>query len=133
MTEIYGTLGPACADRMILQKMFELGMTGMRLNLSHMSLTEADRMIRFMRSSGGEHAKLLIDLQGPEVRIGILPEAVLLENNSVIVLGQDIPVSPDILNEILEGDEILLDDGKILLKALEKTSEGIRARVLRGG
>ena len=133
MTEIYGTLGPACADRAILQQMFEYGMTGMRLNLSHMSLVQAGRMIRLMRSSGGEHAKLLIDLQGPEVRIGILAETVLLQNHSNVLLGQDIPVSRDILNEIREGDEVLLDDGKILLKALEKRSEGIFAEVLRGG
>lgn len=133
MIEIYGTLGPACADRTILQKMFELGMTGMRLNLSHMSLVQADRMIRLMRSSGGEHAKLLIDLQGPEVRIGILPEAVLLVDHDTVLLGQDIPVSPVILNEIRENDEILLDDGKILLKAKEKCPECILAEVIRGG
>ncbi len=133
MTDIYGTLGPACADRTILQKMFELGMTGMRLNLSHMSLTEADRMIHFMRSSGGENAKLLIDLQGPEVRIGILHETVMLKDGDTVLLGRDIPVSSDIMNEIREGDEILLDDGKILLKAIKKSPDGISAEVLRGG
>ena len=133
MTEIYGTLGPACAEHTILQKMFELGMTGMRLNLSHMSLLQADRMIRLMRSSGGEHAKLLIDLQGPEVRIGALSEPLELQNDDAVLLGHDIPVSSIILNELQEGDEILLDDGKILLKALEKRSAGILAIVLRGG
>ena len=38
--EIYGTLGPSCADPGILRQMFETGITGMRLNLSHGTLSQ---------------------------------------------------------------------------------------------
>ena len=45
MTEIFGTLGPACGDVETLVRMFENGMTGMRLNLSHTSLKESAEVI----------------------------------------------------------------------------------------
>ena len=47
MTEIYGTLGPACGDRATLESMLRAGMTGMRLNLSHCDLP--DSACRFRR------------------------------------------------------------------------------------
>ena len=45
MLEIYGTLGPACANADTLEQMLEAGMTGIRLNLSHVSLAEAEPMV----------------------------------------------------------------------------------------
>ena len=54
MIDIYGTLGPACADRKILREMLSLGMTGMRLNLSHMTLPEAAPMIRLLKDAAGD-------------------------------------------------------------------------------
>lgn len=60
MVKIYGTLGPACQDEKILTEMFALGMTGMRLNLSHVTLAESGELIGKMKwaaeSCGGEAA-----------------------------------------------------------------------------
>ncbi len=133
MTEIYGTLGPACADREILKQMFDYGMTGMRLNLSHISLVQADHMLSLMRQAGGDGAKLLIDLQGPEVRIGAMSEPVFLQEGKTVILGKDIPVSRDILKQISDDDEILLDDGKIMLMAVSCDNETVSAQVMRAG
>ena len=75
--EYYGTIGPACADSDTLQNMVEAGMTGIRMNLSHGSLAEhADWLERIHRAGIPE---LLIDLQGPELRIGRLTEPVFLK------------------------------------------------------
>ena len=49
MVKIYGTLGPACQDEKILTEMFALGMTGMRLNLSHVTLAESGELIGKMK------------------------------------------------------------------------------------
>ena len=43
--KIYGTLGPACEKTEILEEMFSLGMTGARLNLSHIALPQAAGVI----------------------------------------------------------------------------------------
>ena len=130
-TEIYGTLGPACAKTEILSDMLKLGMTGIRLNLSHMSLTEAGPMLDALRSAvsaSGRDCKLLIDMQGPELRIGALPAPLTLTEGTQIDLAA-LRLSPKIKEAITPGQEILLDDGKLLLTAEE---EG-KARVKRGG
>ena len=90
--EIYGTLGPACANAEVLKAMFEEGMTGMRLNLSHGSLEDSREMIEAFHKgaqAAGAAADLLIDMQGPELRIGILPEEVKLTEGEYIVLRED--------------------------------------------
>ena len=71
-TDIYGTLGPACADVETLAKMFDAGMTGIRLNLSHVTLRKASHQVEALHSAAarcGVKAKLLIDMQGPELRL----------------------------------------------------------------
>lgn len=129
MTDIYGTLGPACASADTLEAMLRLGMTGVRLNLSHMTLPEAAPMVEALHEAGrrcGASPKLLIDMQGPELRIHALPEPIELR------AGETVPLDfiPEAIREkIAAGQELLLDDGRLLLRALD----GERAEVLRGG
>lgn len=87
MVKIYGTLGPACQDEKILTKMFALGMTGMRLNLSHVTLAESGELIGKMKRAAevcGVKPQLLIDLQGPELRTGAVAEPILLKNEEIV-------------------------------------------------
>ena len=89
-TEIYGTLGPSCAEAEILGEMLSLGMTGVRLNLSHMSLLEAEPMLTALRNAvkiSKRPCKLLIDMQGPELRIGRLPVPLELSEGTKISLA----------------------------------------------
>ncbi|MBQ6315155.1 MAG: pyruvate kinase [Mogibacterium sp.] len=130
--KIYGTLGPACSDPEVLKKMFSAGMDGIRLNLSHATLEESGDMVRnyhLAAEACGIRAELLIDLQGPELRIGRLIEPVHLSEGSLISLDA-IPFPDNVLGGIQnrDGQEILLDDGKILLQ-----TEGDMIRVIRGG
>ncbi len=90
MTEIFGTLGPACAQVNILEKMFLEGMTGMRLNLSHTGLKESEPLIgSFWKAAqrAGVNPQLLIDLQGPEIRIGALPAPLTLNESEEIIFS----------------------------------------------
>ena len=131
MTEIYGTLGPACANEEILEQMIGAGMTGVRLNLSHLSLPQAEGELAALREAerrSGKRVKLLIDMQGPELRIGTLSEPMALPEGGTISLER-IPL-PEVLRKRLRpGQELLLDDGKLLLRTEEKG----KARILRGG
>ncbi len=132
--KLYGTLGPGCADMEILRRMLRAGMSGMRLNLSHGTLLEAADIVRLFHAAAeaeGVQADLLLDLQGPELRIGALDIPVELCEGECVVLGKDFSV-PDVLwGNLHEGDELLLDDGAFLLRVEEETS--LRCRVLRGG
>lgn len=129
--ELYGTLGPACARENILEGMFRAGMTGMRVNLSHMTLDQARPWIEIMHRAAarcGLEPDLLADLQGPEVRVGKLSAPLALKTGETVAL--DALLLPLPLREMLApGQEILLDDGKLLLETLDRD----RAKVLRGG
>ena len=136
---IYGTLGPACSDPETLRGMFREGMDGLRLNLSHTTLDEAAGLLETCREAARECGvvpELLIDLQGPELRIGRLKAPVRLGEGELI--GMDsLPFPPETrraLEERPSGQEVLLDDGKLLLKTESPgPGRGISLRVIRGG
>ena len=137
--KIYGTIGPACRDKEILKRMFQEGMDGVRLNLSHTSLEEASSLIESFHSAAREcglNAELLIDMQGPELRIGDMNAPFSLITGDLIGI-EDIPFPEDVKAVLRDGDpgqEILLDDGKILLRTeFLPDPHDIRLRVVRGG
>lgn len=136
MVEIYGTLGPACRAQETLTAMFRAGMTGLRLNLSHTGLAAAEEVLAQVREAAercGVRPRLLIDMQGPELRVGILPASLPLEAGAQVLLGEDIPLPPEVPPLLTPGQEVLLDDGKLLLRVLEPREGGALAAVERGG
>ena len=132
-TEIYGTFGPACADCTTLEAMFRAGMTGMRLNLSHVDLQDAAEQIAAFRSAAdavGVSPQLVVDTQGPELRIGDLKAPLELTAGDVVSFGPEgVPVPEEVRSALERGMEVLLDDGKISLRIRE---DG-RGEVVRGG
>lgn len=137
MISIYGTFGPACGELDTLTAMFRTGMTGMRLNLSHTSLLDsADKIEAFhtAAAAAGVTPELLIDMQGPELRIGELPAPMTLADGDPVVLGEGgIPVPEVTLPVMCVGDEVVLDDGKIGLRVLKNRGSSVLCRVERGG
>ena len=134
MLQIYGTLGPACSDTRTLARLFEAGMTGVRLNLSHVGLPGAAEQIERLHAAArqcGVTPQLLIDMQ--ELRVGVLPAPLALEDGAEVRLGEDIPLPAAVLPHLLPGQEVLLDDGKLLLRVLEPLPGGALALVERGG
>lgn len=148
MTEIFGTLGPACAQADILEKMFLEGMTGMRLNMSHSGLKESEPLVSGFQQAAqhiGIKPELLIDMQGPEIRIGDLPFSLQLKKaeKAALVLQTEtqagkqtdmpvIPVAGYVLDVLETGDHILLDDGRLEL-AVTSVRPAAMAHVVRGG
>ena len=127
---IYGTIGPACRDRAILRDMFREGMNGVRLNLSHSTLDKAAGLIEACRMAAcecGIQPELMIDMQGPELRTGRLEDPVRLDTEDLVSM-ENLPFPEAVkkmLSERPSGQEVLLDDGKILLKteALRRNRE----------
>ena len=119
--QIYGTIGPACADVKTLEAMFRAGMTGIRLNLSHVTLAQAADQVDALHKAAqrcGKQAELLIDMQGPELRVGVLAEPMTLNEGEVLELGgKGIPLPDIAIPALLPGQEVLLDDGKLLLRS----------------
>lgn len=135
--DFYGTLGPNCATADQLEEMFRVGMTGVRLNLSHVTLDGAADQIAELHEAArrcGMEAKLLIDMQGPELRVGVMEEPVELQEGTEAILGEGgIPVPQMILPYLIAGQTVLLDDGKLLLEITENCGDCAKAQVKRGG
>ncbi len=149
-TEIFGTFGPACGSEDVIEKMIETGMTGMRLNLSHTTLEKSKDYIKNYQKAAaisGVKPQVLIDMKGPELRVGNMQIPWTLETLTNLSLCSQkvyeskadvsdiIPIPQEVLDVLEIGDEILLDDGKILLEVNErsKVSTIVTANVLRGG
>ncbi len=131
MMDIYGTLGPRCADAETLERMLRLGMTGVRLNLSHVTLPESAAMVEALHTAAlraGVKAKLLIDMQGPEIRVGKLAEPLRLETGARCAV-ESLRLPEAVRAALAPGQELLLDDGKLLLRCEDADT----AEVLRGG
>ena len=137
--EFYATLGDACAQRETIRKLFQAGMTGARINLSHTSLKQCAPLLEqadwpAARQAGREHAHLILDLQGPELRVGELSGPILLREGEEVLLGEGgIPVPQAILHSAQRGRQITIDDGALLLEVKRSSPRVILCRVLRGG
>ena len=129
--DFYGTIGPACAELSMLQQMVRAGMTGLRMNLSHGSLAEHADWLELVRKAGIR--TLLIDLQGPELRIGRLAAPLTLSEGQQVFLGTGgIPCPACLLDATTPGQKLLLDDGKLLLR-VNAVDTALHCTVLRGG
>src|SRR6266436_6428228 len=144
--KILATLGPASSDSAMIRRLFEAGADIFRINMSH---TPHDKMrelvatIRNVESSYGRPIGILVDLQGPKLRLGSFTEgAVQLQNGQNFVLDSDktpgdatrvqLP-HPEILAALKPGHALLLDDGKVRLIAEETSPDHAVTRVVIGG
>lgn len=146
-TKMICTLGPACESLETIKDMIRGGMTVGRLNMAHGEPEEHIRRIRLVRQAAkdlGTFVPIMMDIKGPEVRIGRLKEA-----SCQLIAGEEIVLTTEILNGdchrvsvnypelpqvIQEHDRILIDDGLIELKviAVEGSTE-IRCLIVSGG
>lgn len=133
--EIYGTLGPSCANEAIIKKMFSLGMTGMRLNLSHCNLWDRkDWLDAFHNATKNLSitADLLIDMKGPELRLPPDDEVIYLPDDSCITFS-GLYWPKEIMTNIEVNDILLIDDGKLEFIITKIDGLFIWCNVIRGG
>ena len=144
--KILATLGPASSDSAMIRRLFEAGADVFRINMSHTphdKMRELVKTIRNVESSYGRPIGILVDLQGPKLRLGSFAEgAVQLHNGESFVLDSDkapgdntrvqLP-HPEILAALRPGHALLLDDGKVRLIAEETSPERAVTRVVIGG
>jgi pyruvate kinase len=145
-TKIVCTIGPASRDAEKLDALIQAGMDVARLNFSHGDQDlhkENIARIRKAAEKAGKPVAILVDLQGPKLRVGKLPdEGVELVQGEEIVLttrsnanqNGEIPIQYKELPRVVVPDErILLDDGMLEITVLSATDTDIRAKVVSGG
>ncbi len=145
-TKIVATLGPASRDPAILARMIAAGLDIVRVNFSHGSSVEHRQLVATVRSlalKAGRAVGVLVDLQGPKIRIGMFREGkVTLVAGTKFVLdagcdiGDESSVGLDYKNlpkDVRPGDTLLLDDGRIVLGVSSIRGARINCVVEQGG
>lgn len=135
--DFYATLGASCADRATLADLFAAGMTAARLNLSHTTLDACAPLLeRFFAAAreAGVKPRLVVDLQGPELRVGALDKPVALAEGGEVAMGAGgVPVPQSVVDAAQPGDRIAMDDSAFLLEVVSANGDALRCAVLRGG
>jgi pyruvate kinase len=144
--KIVATLGPASSNADMIARLFQAGADVFRINMSHTSqerMRELVGMIRDVERDAGRPIGVLIDLQGPKLRLGTFDGgSVTVKPGDTFVLDSNAAPGdtkraylphPEIFATIKPGHALLIDDGKIKLTVAEMDPTRIVTRVAVGG
>ena len=148
-TKIVCTIGPATSSRERIAELVEAGMDVARLNLSHGSHEEHAALYRRLREESdraGRAVGILLDLQGPKIRLGEFAggeatlvagaEFTITTDRGEIALGTAALASTtyaDLARDVKPGDPILIDDGNLRLEVVHTDGVRVKTRVIEGG
>ncbi|AIK38258.1 pyruvate kinase [Bacillus pseudomycoides] len=136
------TIGPASNNKDTLSQLIRNGMNIIRLNLSHGSHESHKEIIQLVKSLD-DSIKILGDLQGPKIRLGVIEEnGVTLQAGDTFTLyihsisGNKEEASvdyPGIINDVKVGSRILINDGQVELTVEKISEDKIETKVKVGG
>jgi len=145
-TKIICTLGPSVNDYDTLKQLMISGMNVARLNFSHGTHKEHQKIIdlfKKVREELGMSVPLLLDTKGPEIRIGEFEEGKIFlkegehfvfTNKNVVGSRQKASVTYEgLYKDVKKGDRILVNDGLVEMEVLNIDQEDIHCKVLNGG
>jgi pyruvate kinase len=143
-TRIVATLGPATDRPGLLDELLRLGLDVARINFSHGSAEEHVGRIRAFRAAAersGRLAAVLADLPGPKLRVRLAAACELVSGAEVAfraapgdaAAGELAVTEPEYLREVRPGQRILLDDGRLQLRAVRSGADQLVAAVEVGG
>jgi pyruvate kinase len=144
--KIVATLGPASTNEETMRRLFEAGADVFRVNMSHAThdgLREVHAITRKLETEFSRPIGLLVDLQGPKLRVGKIESgAIRLTQGDILSfvrreaiggLGRVQLPHPEIFEAVEQGHVLLLDDGKLKLRVVEASDVRIDAEVMTSG
>lgn len=144
-TKIVATVGPASNNKDMLRALVKEGVDVFRLNFSHGSHADHQKVVdavREINKEEGTTVALLLDLQGPKIRVQEMAPDIIIERGQTFtitttqLLGNKSIASTsyqNLPNDVKKGDVILIDDGKIELKVTEIKGIEVVTEVIYGG
>ena len=137
LTKIVATIGPSCDSEEMIEKLIDAGVDVFRFNLKHSDLTwhsEHIRKVNIVAKKLGKYIGTLIDLQGPEMRVNIKHEEILIQKDELYVFGEEgIYIShPQIIPHLASGQKAYADDGSLNFQ-VEKKDGKVYLRALSQG
>jgi pyruvate kinase len=150
LTKIIATVGPACAEPAVLERVIEAGATILRVNFGHGTLNDHARTAFAARSIAtrlGRVVALLGDLQGPKIRLRGAPDAgVEVRTGETVVFTRDVATGAAcggdhrftctydrLIDDVKPGERILLNDGAVRMLVVEVSGDWFRCAVSSGG
>ena len=144
--KILATLGPASSEPEMIRKLLLAGADAFRINMSHGNHAQKAEIVATIRALEKDLKRpttILFDLQGPKLRVGKFKgKSAMLETGQRFTLDRksaagnseraELP-HPELFAAIRPGDRILIDDGKVRLKAIEVDDKAIVTEVQVGG
>jgi pyruvate kinase len=145
-TKIVATLGPSTDPDPVMRSLFEAGVDVFRLNASHGTQDDHARRIKKVRELSTEfgcYAGILLDLQGPKIRLGTFKNGPhYLADNATFTIST-LPTEgtaemafttySEFARDVKPGDPVLLADGTVQLRVLESDGVAARCLVVAGG
>lgn len=147
-TKILATLGPSSSSENVLSALFDKGVDIIRINASHYKnpnmIGAHIKLVRKVAAKKDIPIGILVDLQGPKIRVGIFSgDGIELVNGSEFTLYKDhdrlgdlegIGISyPGLIDDLELGDPVYIDDGKVRLRVASKTADSVTCKVEVGG
>jgi pyruvate kinase len=131
-TKIVCTLGPSSLSRHVIKKMYNAGMSGVRINTAYGTTSQYKGMIESVREIG--EMPIIVDIKGPEIRIRAKKRMVHEgEVFDVGFNGQEISFNWDFYDKMVKGDLVIIDNGRVRTRVVEKINRTLRLKVMSGG
>jgi len=144
--KIVCTLGPATYSDEAIRALVDAGMDVARLNLSHGTHADHEQVYRRVRAAAdasGRAVGILVDLQGPKIRLGNIAHGpvVLVAGDEFTITTEDVPGSKALVSttyaglpgDVRPGLQILIDDGRVCLEVLSVDGPRVHTKVIEGG
>jgi pyruvate kinase len=144
--KIVCTLGPATASYERVRALVYAGMDVARLNFSHGTHEDHQRAYEHVRQAADESGRgvgVLIDLQGPKIRLGKFAHGPVVWGTGelVTITTEQVPGDHDLVSttyagladDVSVGDRVLVDDGRIGLKVVAVDGPRVQLKVVEGG
>lgn len=144
--KIIATVGPATSSEEAMERLFQCGADVFRINMSHASQADLAEKVGIIRAIEARHDRpigVLVDLQGPKLRVGTFKaDEVRLNPGEGFVLDDDTEPGdcsrvhlphPEIFASVRPGEHLLLNDGRIRLVVIEAGLKRMETRVVFGG
>ena len=140
-TKIIATIGPSVNSKELVDEIIDAGANVLQLNFSHGTHEDHKKVVEWARSSN-KKIGIMQDIQGPKIRTGELEQPINLERNKEIKLSNQIKSKDketilinyeNLFKDIHEGERVLIDDGKIVLRVSKKTKTQFTSIIEVGG
>ena len=148
-TKIICTIGPVTNSYPAIERLYDAGMSVVRLNMSHATQDDAESVIHWVKTLNRKvryPVPIMLDTQGPEIRTGVIDEPLMLHAGQTVFLDVEaqppdaasrepsIEVNyPDLPRAVAPGDRVRLDNGLLNVDVIARLGNRLQCRVVDGG